>query len=224
MMRPLRRELGYGIARGSAKHFRSRAAARTAAENARVLASASRAPRSACISERSGCRGQGVDASAPMRPYMPPARGSARRRRRTVEQPWRRASKSPLKPETRLVTAGRDTKGQHGFVNPRGLSRLDRALSDRRGSGRPPRALSIWPARHPDLGGAGRGARRDSRARPAPASRCCRPGWRRFRPRCCRSPAPAITSWSPTASIGRPAISATACSSAWASTRPITTR
>jgi cysteine-S-conjugate beta-lyase len=26
--------------------------------------------------------------------------------------------KSPLKPETRLVTAGRDTKGQHGFVNP----------------------------------------------------------------------------------------------------------
>ena len=26
--------------------------------------------------------------------------------------------KTPLKPETRLVTAGRDTKGQHGFVNP----------------------------------------------------------------------------------------------------------
>ncbi len=26
--------------------------------------------------------------------------------------------KNPLKPETRLVTAGRDTKGQHGFVNP----------------------------------------------------------------------------------------------------------
>src|SRR5271169_4039797 len=26
--------------------------------------------------------------------------------------------KSPLQPETRLVTAGRDTKGQHGFVNP----------------------------------------------------------------------------------------------------------
>ena len=26
--------------------------------------------------------------------------------------------KAPLKPETRLVTAGRDTKGQHGFVNP----------------------------------------------------------------------------------------------------------
>jgi cysteine-S-conjugate beta-lyase len=26
--------------------------------------------------------------------------------------------KSPLKPETVLVTAGRDTKGQHGFVNP----------------------------------------------------------------------------------------------------------
>jgi cysteine-S-conjugate beta-lyase len=26
--------------------------------------------------------------------------------------------KSPIKPETRLVTAGRDTKGQHGFVNP----------------------------------------------------------------------------------------------------------
>src|SRR5665647_3068152 len=26
--------------------------------------------------------------------------------------------KSPLKPDTVLVTAGRDTKGQHGFVNP----------------------------------------------------------------------------------------------------------
>jgi cystathionine beta-lyase len=26
--------------------------------------------------------------------------------------------KTPLKPETRLITAGRDTKGQHGFVNP----------------------------------------------------------------------------------------------------------
>ena len=26
--------------------------------------------------------------------------------------------KSPIKPATRLVTAGRDTKGQHGFVNP----------------------------------------------------------------------------------------------------------
>jgi cysteine-S-conjugate beta-lyase len=25
---------------------------------------------------------------------------------------------NPLKPDTRLVTAGRDTKGQHGFVNP----------------------------------------------------------------------------------------------------------
>jgi cystathionine beta-lyase len=26
--------------------------------------------------------------------------------------------KNPVKPETKLVTAGRDTKGQHGFVNP----------------------------------------------------------------------------------------------------------
>ena len=26
--------------------------------------------------------------------------------------------KNPTKPETRLITAGRDTKGQHGFVNP----------------------------------------------------------------------------------------------------------
>ena len=26
--------------------------------------------------------------------------------------------KTPIKPETRLVTAGRDTEGQHGFVNP----------------------------------------------------------------------------------------------------------
>ena len=29
-----------------------------------------------------------------------------------------KASKGSVKPDTRLVTAGRDTKGQHGFVNP----------------------------------------------------------------------------------------------------------
>ena len=41
-----------------------------------------------------------------------------RRRDRISTASWRRQPKAPLKPETRLVTAGRDTKGQHGFVNP----------------------------------------------------------------------------------------------------------
>src|SRR5579864_3015127 len=32
--------------------------------------------------------------------------------------PMAKTPKKPTKPETSLVTAGRDTKGQHGFVNP----------------------------------------------------------------------------------------------------------
>ena len=54
-----------------------------------------------------------------MRSYMPPgARGSARAAHLDLPTAMAKSPKSPIKPETRLVTAGRDTKGQHGFVNP----------------------------------------------------------------------------------------------------------
>ena len=45
-----------------------------------------------------------------------------------------------------------------------GLSRLDRALSDRRRLSRAPRPLHLRPARHAHVGGARRRARRDRRA------------------------------------------------------------
>ncbi len=54
-----------------------------------------------------------------MRSYMPPgARDSARAAHLDLPTAMAKSPKSPIKPETRLVTAGRDTKGQHGFVNP----------------------------------------------------------------------------------------------------------
>ncbi len=37
---------------------------------------------------------------------------------RTISTTMAKTPKAPHKPETRLVTAGRDTEGQHGFVNP----------------------------------------------------------------------------------------------------------
>ena len=53
-----------------------------------------------------------------MQPYMSP--GAVVPRAANVDLPTAMAKppKTPIKPETRLVTAGRDTKGQHGFVNP----------------------------------------------------------------------------------------------------------
>ncbi len=90
----------------------------------------------------------------------------------------------PIKPATRLVTGGRDPSAYHGFVNPpvyhastvlyphrRGLSRPLAAATTTAGAGRRPRRRS--PVRW-----------RSSKARTAPASRCCRPGLRRSPPRC----------------------------------------
>ena len=37
---------------------------------------------------------------------------------RSVHDTMAKTPKTPLKPETRLIVAGRDTAGQHGFVNP----------------------------------------------------------------------------------------------------------
>ena len=51
-----------------------------------------------------------------MQPYM--AFGAVPRAAHVDFSSMAKASKGPVKPETRLVTAGRDTKGQHGFVNP----------------------------------------------------------------------------------------------------------
>src|SRR5665811_1340616 len=50
-----------------------------------------------------------------MRTYMPSApRNPLRDRTRTMAK----TPKTPLKPETRLVNAGRDPQDYHGFVNP----------------------------------------------------------------------------------------------------------
>ena len=53
-----------------------------------------------------------------MQPYM--TLGAPVPRATIVDLPTTMAKppKTPIKPETRMVTAGRDTKGQHGFVNP----------------------------------------------------------------------------------------------------------
>ena len=76
-------------------------------------------PRPHAISERSGCEVKGLTLAADAEVYGVRRRGSvAARENRNRTTPWRRRRKPRLKPETRLVTAGRDTKGQHGFVNP----------------------------------------------------------------------------------------------------------
>ena len=85
--------------------------------------------------------------------------------------------------DTRVVTGGRDPRLEPRLRQSAGLSRLDRALSERRGFRRPPRALPIWPPRHADDRGARTRACRSSRGRNARASRCCRPGLPRSRPR-----------------------------------------
>src|SRR3974390_565068 len=54
-----------------------------------------------------------------MRPYMVSCAAVRRAPLETgLPTAMAKTPTSPLKPETRLVTAGRDTKGQHGFVNP----------------------------------------------------------------------------------------------------------
>ena len=96
-----------------------------------------------------------------MRPYMAPVAAVPRGCQRGSTDRHGEASQKPGQ-------AGNPT----GDCRPRhqrparlrqsgGLSRLDRALSHRRGSGRAPLALSIRPPRHPDVGSAGTGARRD---------------------------------------------------------------
>ena len=112
--------------------------------------------------------------------------------------------------------------GLSRFRQSAGLSRVDPALSHRGRSGCPPRPLQLRAPRHAYLRSAGkctaRTRRRGLRRRGAAAVRTGGD----LRPRSLPSPAPAITCWSPTASIGRPEISATACSSVWASKRPTT--
>ncbi len=68
---------------------------------------------------------------------------------------------------------GRARPGRLSWLRqPAGLSRLDRALSERRGFPRPPLALSVRPARHADDRSARRRRCTRSRDRNAPASRC----------------------------------------------------
>ena len=72
-----------------------------------------------------------------------------------------------------------------------GLSRLDAALSDRRGLSRATSGqYSLWPPRHADLGGAGKGHPGDRRTGLRRRWRCCRRDLRRSPPRsfrCCES-------------------------------------
>src|SRR6185312_6996483 len=65
------------------------------------------------ISERSQCKVKGLTMTGSCRRIGPVAVNSAGSTNAMAKKP-----PSTLKPETRLVTAGRDTKGQHGFVNP----------------------------------------------------------------------------------------------------------
>ena len=46
------------------------------------------------------------------------ARGPPLANVRSLSKAMAKKPKSPIKPDTKLVTAGRDTQGQHGFVNP----------------------------------------------------------------------------------------------------------
>ena len=169
------------------------------------------------ISERSWLQGQGVDARGRC--------GRICRRRRPCTgtcdasgHHGEEAARRPLKPETRLVTAGRDPAGHHGFVNPPVYHA----------------STVLYPTAE-DLV-AHRGRYQYGR-RGTPTSEALEDALRELEgPNCagvallpsglaaistallCGRSVPATTSWSPTASIGRRAISATACSSASAST------
>ena len=136
----------------------------------------------------------------------------------------RKPAHPPVKPATRLVTGGRDPFANHGFVNPPVYHASTVLYPHGRGLSRPPRPLSLWPARHADLGGArrrARGARRAGLRRRRAAAVGAGGGLDRAAVGARR---PAIICWSPTASICRRANSATACSRASASPRPITIR
>ena len=70
------------------------------------------------ISERSGSQVKGLTLAADASVYGVRRRGSARAANVDLPTAMAKSPKNSIKPETRLVTAGRDTKGQHGFVNP----------------------------------------------------------------------------------------------------------
>ena len=177
-----------------------------------------------CITERSGCKVKGLTLAADADVYAGPRRGSLAPPDSDPQTAMAKTPKNPLKPETRLVNAGRDPQGQHGFVNPP-VYHASTVLYPTAEDQVAHRARYQYGRRGTPTSEALENALTRARGRRlAPASPCCRPAWRRFRPRCSRSPAPATISWSPTASIGRPAISARACSSAWASRPPITIR
>ncbi len=181
-------------------------------------------PSPAAITERSHRWVKGLTRGAPMRRICRRPPGPARPNREGVRQPWRKSRRPRQARDPHWSTAGRDT-ARPARLRQSGRSTTPRPCSTRR------RRTSSPIARRYQYGRRGtptsealERALAEIEGGNAPASRCCRRGWRRSRPRCCRSPAAATTSWSPTASTGRRAISATACSSAWASARPTTIR
>ena len=222
MGRPFQRELGYGAPRGLARPFRPPWAAAQRAKY-RSLAVFPTAHRLNAISERSGCKVKGLTLAGRCGRIWP-----ARRRfpSRTKPDPNSHGEDAENADQAGNPPGHRRprSEGQHGFVNPPvyhastvlyptaedQVAHRSRYQYGRRGT---PTSEALENAL------AATRRRRLRRRRAAAVG----PGGD-FDRAASRSPAPATTSWSPTASTGRPAISATACSSAWASRPPITIR
>ena len=115
------------------------------------------------ISERSGCKVKGLTLAADADVY---AVGAAVPRAPHETGPANHHGEDAQNPAQAGNPAGQCRPRSEGLARLRqsaGLSRLDRALSDRRGSGRPPRPLPIRPPRHAHLGSAGKRACRTRR-------------------------------------------------------------
>ena len=102
----------------TAKRMRHRRATAPAVEMLYVPGHFAPSPLGFRISERSGRKVKGLTLAADAAVYGRATTFAYPSTRPDLQIAMAKTPKTPLKPETRLVTAGRDTKGQHGFVNP----------------------------------------------------------------------------------------------------------